>query len=148
LVTPPDPKYKGVGKILTDKDLSDLNFGNGKWLGYMNNPAEINLYFNNKVKIHSVLVNLLQRNGSSIFLPTKLEIWGGGDKMHLNLLGRIDSPVPEKNQPDSLIQKTISFAATSLKMIKIVAQPVKSLPKWHRAKGKKGWVFLNEVVVN
>ncbi len=148
LVTPPDPKFTLKGKVLADKDLGDLDMNSGKWLGYNNNPAVINLYFDKKVQIHSVLVNLLRRTGSRRFMPTKLEVWGGADKAHLNLLSRISPPIPEKNQPDSLIQQRLSFSPITLKCIKIIAQPISSLPKWHKDKGKKGWVFLNEIVVN
>ena len=148
LVTPADPKYKASGKILSDGDLADLNFGNGKWLGYMNNPASINVYFHKKVTIHSVLVNVLKRTEQFVFLPTTLEVWGGMNKSDLVLLGHITPPLPTKNEPGTLVQQLISFPATGVKCIKIVAQPIHSLPVWHAGKGKKGWVFLSEVVFN
>jgi len=148
LVTPPDPKYKAAAKILSDKDLGDPNFGSGKWLGYMNNPAEINLYFHKKIKLRSVMVNVLKRTEQYLFLPTTLEVWGGMDKSDLKLLGQIIPPLPTKNEPATLVQQTISFAPASIRCIKIIAKPIQSLPKWHAGKGKKGWVFLSEVVFN
>lgn len=148
LVTPPDAKYKASGKILADADLSDLNFGNGKWLGYMNNPASVNLYFTKKSVVHSVLVNVLKRTEQFVFLPTSLEVWGGMDKSSLRLLGRINPPLPAMNEPGIMVQQLISFSPVTVKCIRIIAKPIQSLPKWHAGKGKKGWVFLSEIVVN
>jgi len=148
LITPPDPKYNGVGKVLEDKDLGDLNFGNGKWLGYMNNPAIVDLYFNKPIKAQSLLVNLLKRTEQHIFLPVSLEVWVGPDKAHLSLLRKILNPIPAKNEPNILVQQAISFPPTAMKCIRIIAKPIPSLPEWHKSKGKKGWAFLSEIVVN
>ena len=148
LATPPDPKYKGEGKLLSDADLGDLNFGSGKWLGYMNNPGVIYLYFNNKVTLHSVLVNVMKRTEQYVFLPVKLEVWGGMNKSQLNLLGQITPTLPVKNEPGTLVQQLVSFSPTAMKCIKIVAKPIQALPQWHGGKGKKGWVFMSEVVLN
>ncbi len=148
LITPPDPKYKGIGKILEDADLGDLNFGNGKWLGYMNNPAIVDLYFNKPIKAKSVLINVLKRTEQHIFLPVSIEVWTGPDKQHLSLVRKISNAVPTKNEPNMLVQQTISFSPAVIKCIRIIAKPIASLPSWHKSKGKKGWAFLNEVVVN
>jgi hypothetical protein len=39
-------------------------------------------------------------------------------------------------------------SAQQVSCIKLVAQPLKSVPAWHPAKGKPGWVFLDEVFLN
>ncbi len=148
LATPADPKYKPSANVLSDADLADLNFGNGKWLGYMNNPAVIYLYFNDAVKLHSVMANLMKRTEQYVFLPVKMEIYGGMNKSNMSLLGRITPTLPTKNEPGTMVQQVFSFAPTSLKCIKIVANPIQSLPQWHGGKGKKGWVFLSELVLN
>jgi len=56
--------------------------------------------------------------------------------------------MPAKNKPASLIQPKIIFDPTQVKFLKIIAKPIKALPKWHEAKGKPGWIFVNEIVVN
>ena len=148
LATPADPKYKPAAKVLVDADLADLNFGNGKWLGYMNNPAVIYLYFNNAVKLHSLMANLMKRTEQYVFLPVKMEVYGGMNKSNMSLLGRFSPPLPTKNEPGTMVQQVFSFSPTNLKCIKIIANPIQSLPLWHAGKGKKGWVFLSEVVLN
>jgi uncharacterized membrane protein len=148
LLSPPDIKYKAPARVLYDGELGDQNFGSGQWLGYQNNESSFYLFFNHQIEIHNILVNLLKSTEQSIFLPVTMQVWVGMDKTHLKLAGQINSPVPPKNEPGLLVQQTVSFKPVLVKCIKIVAQPVKMIPQWHASKGKRGWVFLNEVVVN
>lgn len=148
LVTPPDEKYKGSGKLLSDNDIGDTNFGNGQWLGYTRNSAIFYLYFNNEIKVENVLLTILKGTGSSIFPPVSTEVWGGMEKDHLKQLGKMKPAMPVKDEPSKLIPLQITFAPATVKYLKIIAQPVKSLPKWHPGKGKPGWVLVSEIVAN
>lgn len=149
LITPPDLKYKSVAaSIVTDGDLADLNVNNGQWLGYQKNEAGYYLYFNNAVIIENVLVNMLKNTGSHIFPPLKLEVWGGMDKDQLKPLGTIIPEMPKKHEAAVMILEKIKIAPTQARVIKISAKPLNRLPEWHKEKGKQGWVFVSEIVVN
>ncbi len=149
LITKPDPKYKLTKPdLLSDNELGDVNFGTGGWLGYRKNDAAYYLYFNNAVKVQHVLLNMLKTTDQYIFPPVKVEVWGGTDKQHMKLLGELSSKMPKQNEPPVLIQPQIQFTATEIKCLKIVAQPIKSLPSWHQGKGERGWIFISELVVN
>ena len=148
LVSAPDPKYSAGGNILTDGQLSDVNFGNGQWLGYRGNDAEVLLYFNQSVTAQSILVNILQSTDQYIFPPTLLQVYGGTDQNHLKLLGSIKPVLPVKNESPGLVQEKIVFPGAAVNYLKIVAQTLKKMPAWHRGKGEKGWVFMSEIVVN
>jgi len=56
--------------------------------------------------------------------------------------------MPVKSEPSSLNPLQISFTPATVKCLKIIAQPIKALPKWHPGKGKPGWVLVSEVVVD
>ena len=149
LITQPDPKYKLTKPdLLTDNDLGDINFGIGGWLGYRKTDAAYYLYFNKAVTVQHVLLNMLKNTDQYIFPPVRLEVWGGIDKQHMKQLGALTLQIPKKNEPPVLIQPQIGFAATEVKCLKIVAQPIKSLPSWHQGKGERGWIFISEIVVN
>lgn len=148
LATPPDEKYKGTGKLLSDNDIGDVNFGNHQWLGYTKNNAAFNLYFKNQVTVQNVLLTLLKNTGANIFPPVNVEVWGGMDKNHLKRLGQLNPKMPAKDDAPAIEDQQISFPATPLKFLKIIAAPIKSLPTWHPAKGKPGWVLVSEIVVS
>ena len=148
LITQPDPKYKLTKPdLLTDNDLSDINFGIGGWLGYKTDAAYY-LYFNKAVTVQHVLLNMLKNTDQYIFPPVKLEVWGGNDKQHMKQLGTLTPQMPKKNELPVSIQPQIRFAATEVKCLKIVAQQIKALPSWHEGKGERGWIFISEIVMN
>ena len=91
---------------------------------------------------------MLQNTGGHIFPPAKIEVWGGSDKTQLKLLGKLTPAIPEKNQPAASLQENVGLTTAEVMCLKIIIKPVAALPAWHNAKGKPGWVFLSEVVVN
>jgi len=150
LLTPQDTKYKANGaKSLIDLDKSDLNFANGKWVGYRQNDMEAMLFFNKPIKVQSVTFSALLNISGFIFPPTKIDVWGGMDEKHLALLGSI---VPKQPTKDMIAIQNLAlqcnFAPTEVKYVKFLAVPVHKLPDWHQGKGQKGWVFIDEVFVN
>jgi len=151
LLTQPDPKYTSLhGKLLSDNNLADLNYGNGtgEWLGYTKTDAAFMLYFNNAVNAQNVFLNMLENTGGYIFPPASIEVWCGTEKNKLKLLGKIAPKIPVKDEDAKLIQEKISFAPAQIKYMKIVAKPLQKLPSWHAGKGEPAWIFLSEIVVN
>lgn len=149
LLTPPDPKYKDLPvNLLIDGDVGELNIRNGQWLGYQQNEAECLLYFKTTVTAKAVLLNMLLNTRAQIFPPVSLEVWGGMDATQLKSLGKISPPMPQKDTSAMFMRNEIAFPSTPLQYLKIVARPVKKLPDWHKEKGKQGWVYISEIVVN
>lgn len=151
LLTQPDPKYKAPnGKLLSDNNLADLNFGNstGEWLGYRKKDAVFMLYFHDNFTAQNVFLNMLENTGGYIFPPVSVEVWGGTEKNKLKLLGKITPQLPKEYRDAKMIQEKISFTPSQIKYMKIVVKPLSKLPKWHDGKGEPAWIFLSEVVVN
>lgn len=135
-------------KALTDGELGSFdNVGNGDWFGYRENEAAYYLLFDKEVNVQSVLFIACKNLGRYIFPPASVEIWGGEDKDHLKLLGKITPEPAEKGQFSKLLELNVDFAPANVKCIKAVIQPVKALPDWQDAKRSPGWVFLSEVIV-
>jgi len=149
LIKPVNERYQADGaKTLSDGELGGMNFGNNKWLGTQTD-MEVMLYFKNPVKPHTLTLNCLKMIGSQIFLPTGVQVWGGADKQHLKPIGSLTTGPQKKGDPDTLQPLVCKLQeSASITCIKFVAKPIYKLPKWHPAKGKPSWVFVDEVFVN
>ena len=165
LITATDKRYKGNGgKTLVDIEKGDINnFGNGKWLGYRENPMEALMVFGNPVEARNVTISALKNVGGYVMPPASVEIWGGIDEKNLKLLGRIIPKQPTKesqkkkdkesekeentDNTDNLII-ACNFQPVEVKFIKLLVKPVAKLPDWHPGKKEKGWIFVDEVFVN
>ena len=43
---------------------------------------------------------------------------------------------------------TVSFPETSARYLRVEARTVNPIPEWHGARGKKGFLFVDEICVN
>lgn len=150
LATNADPRYAPTSAtLLADGQLGDFaNYGNGEWFGYQRNEAAYYLLFNKPVTVQSVMLSMMQNLGGHIFPPVKMEVWGGMQQDQLKPLGKVSPPAPDKGEPARLIQGEVTFAPAEVQCIRLVVHPLASLPAWHGAKGKPGWVFISEIIVN
>ena len=149
LLTPVDPRYRAKdGTTLIDLIKSEPSKGSGKWLGYQNNKFEALLQYRVPVTPSSVTVSMLRDLGGHIFPPTLVEIWGGTDVNKLRLLGTVHPNMAVKGDANDNLPLTCTFSTTPIQYIKIVASPLAKIPAWHDGKGKKAWIFVDEVMVN
>lgn len=147
---PPDDLHKGNGaSTLTDFVKGEVIYtGSDRWLGYNKNKMETVMWFNDTVTISNVILGTLLNTGGSIMPPASVEIWVGNDEAHLTKITRFIPAQPGKHEPAGIKPFEINFHPVTVKYVKIVAEPVAKLPKWHGGKGQKGWLFVDEVFVN
>jgi hypothetical protein len=150
LITPVDQRYKGKGATsIFDGKVGDTERVSGNWLGYVENDFQSYLFFKKPVKAGNVTFSMLRSLGSSIFPPTRIEVWGGANEKSLKLLKVITPEMPAKDLPgaENLVYEA-SFEPRELSCIKLVAKPLSKLPAWHGGKGQKAWLFVDELIVN
>lgn len=149
LLTPANEKYLGEGaRTFLDHVTGNFDFGNGKWLGFRYNDMELLLLFHKPVNVSAVTVSTLQRKDSYIFPPQRLEIWGGASPDKLTLLKTVHPTMPGKDTPPAYNPLECKFPGKEVSCLKVVAVPVPKLPSWHDGKGKKAWIFVDEVLIN
>lgn len=144
----PDPAYKGEAKKLSDLIKGETNFRSGNWLAWRQTRMEALLIFAKPTTVQSITLSTLIDVASYIMPPSSIEIWGGDDAKNMKLLGKVKPQQPTIEQPSSLRGFECKFAPSTVKYIKIVGNTVSKLPAWHPGKGDKGWLFVDEVLVN
>lgn len=147
---PPNPQYKGEGVwTLFNQKIGDTDFRTNKWTAYRESALEALLLFHQPVKISSVSFSTLVDIGSFIMPAAELQVWGGNDAAHLKLLKTLHPEQPEKiGTPAYRSGYNCEFNPLNVKVLKIVARPLKKLPSWHPGKGEPAWVFLDELFLN
>lgn len=146
----PNAKYSGNGAVsLFDLIKGDEDFASGKWLGFQENPFEITMEFENQDTLQDISLSILSDEGSHIFLPAKIEAW---QKARNGNWVKIYEGTPE--QPQQNMGKRYHLEEIKVNQeipsenIKIKLSPVASLPSWHPSRGSKGWVFVDEILIN
>jgi hypothetical protein len=148
LLTKPDSNYKVNGiNSLFDGLKGEMNNIRENWIAYHGQVCEIFASFPNPVSLTEVVVSTLKKTGPHILPPERIELWAGNDSLHMKQVNMIRPIQPQKYEADK-IEPQILPVQGSYQFFKIRVIPVKALPRWHDSKGKKVWIFLDEVFFN
>ncbi|MBK8055240.1 MAG: chitobiase/beta-hexosaminidase C-terminal domain-containing protein [Saprospiraceae bacterium] len=143
IVSEHNPKYAAEGsKTLFDGQFGDMSYAKN-YLGYDKGPIEIKVEADANYTISSIHVSYLANQGAWIFGPSKISVFDENNKL-----------LHQKNFGDSTQKQASNHAITSLtvpktkyKHLKLVIEPVSSIPDWHDGRGLPAWFFVDEVWV-
>jgi uncharacterized membrane protein len=118
------------------------------WGGVKDNDLGIMSEFKNPVTVSSVGLHYMIEEDTGIFPPALVEVWGGTDRANLKLLTKFKAPMPAKGDKPTL--KTIEgkFNPQRVTYLKIIAKPLVEMPAWHRKKGQKALLLVDEMFIN
>jgi hypothetical protein len=147
LVELPDPKYPGRGEL----SLFDLNKGplipqDSAWLGFQQNKMILHCRWNHEVKLSGITFSSLVNTGIHIFPPSHIEVRGGNEQEQ-HLLGTLNTAPMAKNEGAGFRYFTCTLKQESFTHLEITVTPLEKLPEWHNEKGKPGWFFIDEVIL-
>ena len=150
LLNEPDPQYPGEGaQSLIDgrKGFTDV-LKEPSWLGYREQPFIAGFDFEGDLPVVKKIVLSFGRNiGGHVFPPEEVEVWAGVDKNKLTLIKKMKIEQPAGYQSLKVEALSIPLENATHRYYKVVAKPVAKLPQWHSGKGKKGWVFIDELFI-
>lgn len=148
LNTKPKDKYRfGGASVLVDGLRGDLNYASGRWIGYCDEPFDATIDFVTPTSISSVKMGVYVSKPEWIFPPTKYSIYVSTDGKHFTLAGEQIIPVALQKDKDGLKEYICKIDTQLVKKVRVVAQTTNPIPSWHGAKGLKGFVFIDELIV-
>ena len=155
LITQPDSKYIGSGgQTIIDHELGDVNFGNGKWLGYMKTNMEFIMRFNKATPLNEVIFNTLINTASYIFPIQTIQMEASEDGKQYKQIQSVDfTNITKAYSKETNINQTQAFKlkvpkGKTYKYYKFTLRNLKQLPQWHPGKGTPAWIFVDEVFFN
>jgi len=150
-VTNPDKKYPGTGaKTLTDYELGEQNFSNGKWLAYRDTTMKFVIGFKQARPLQEAHFNAFVDNGSYIFPILSIMIEGSNDGKQFKKLNEAKFPSLKETE---VVRENKSFscsipAGAAYKYYRFTLLNLKELPTWHPGKGTPAWIFVDELFLN
>jgi len=150
-VTNPDKKYPGSGaKTLTDYELGEQNFSNGKWLAYRDTTMKFVIGFKQARPLQEAHFNAFVDNGAYIFPILSIMIEGSNDGKQFKKLNEAKFPSLKETE---VVRENKSFscsipAGATYKYYRFTLLNLKKLPTWHPGKGTPAWIFVDELFLN
>ena len=150
LLNAPDPQYPGEGaQSLIDgrKGVPDV-LKEPSWLGYREQPFIAGFDFEGDLPdVKKIVLSVGKNIGGHCFPPDEVEVWAGEDKNKLTMIKKMKIKQPTGYESLKVEALSIPLESSTHRYYKVVAKPIAKLPQWHSGKGKKGWVFIDEMFI-
>lgn len=146
--TPAHVHYSaGLPYILADGIRGTQNFRSGDWGGWRNEPFDVTIEMNGDEPYSKVTLGAVVIKYDDIFNPATLTVLTSEDGQNFNEVGKAEYSIEGEAEVNGLKEYSVTFPETSAKYLRVVSEPVASLPAWHERKGSKGFLFIDEIVV-
>ncbi|NIJ55146.1 c-type cytochrome domain-containing protein [Dyadobacter arcticus] len=118
------------------------------WAGVKDNDMAFVSEFKKPILLSSVGLHYMVEEDTGIFPPELVEVWGGDNAGNLKLLTKFKATLPVKGDKPTLKSIEGTFKPQSVSYLKIVAKPLNKIPDWHRSKGNKALLLVDEMFLN
>ncbi len=118
------------------------------WAGVRDTDMELYAEFKAPVSIATVGVHYMVEENTGIFPPDVVEVWAGTEPNQWKLINKFKPQKTVKGETPSIRLAEGTFNPVTVKYLKIIAKPVTSIPEWHRSKGGKALLLVDEMFLN
>jgi uncharacterized membrane protein len=148
LASEPHVRYSAKGATsLFDGIKGKTTHGSGDWLGFTDTELEIEVFLDKNSKPTTLDVSILKNEGAYIFPPERVDIWIG-DQSGWQKIPETPTQVSTKLEEARFGVLSYTLPDTQFDKLKIRLKPISKLPAWHPGAGAKGWVFVDEILLN
>jgi len=146
---PYSPNYTGGGpKALTDGARAFPHYRDPAWQGFNQHDLVATVDLGRPMPLKTVCSDYLQEVQAGIFLPVRVAYAISDDGKQFRVVATVTHDVPLK-QPGPLVHRFSSkLKGVTARYVRVRAGNVKTIPDWHPARGKKAWLFVDEILVN
>ncbi|GGB85353.1 c-type cytochrome domain-containing protein [Dyadobacter sediminis] len=153
LLAPLNRVHQATGaKTFFDQKLGVIGANNpawaNNWAGVKDNDMVLVSEFKKPALISSVGIHYMIEEDTGIFPPEIVEVWGGKDAESMKLLSKFKTEMPAKGDKPSLKTMEGKFKPQTVSCLKIVAKPLNKIPEWHKSKGNKALLLVDEMFLN
>ena len=136
--------FKG-GQTLVDGMIGDLGFATGRWIGFSPGDLDAVIDLGETTFISKVELGILFDKDNWIFPSDRISVLVSQDGVKYNSVADTVLVLPDQSVKNDRMIQGVAFDPVNTRYVKIKANSVKSLPAWHGANGKPGFLFVDEI---
>jgi beta-galactosidase len=146
----PHPKYsKNYQNALYDNKLAVCGDYQDNWIGFQGDTMDVTINFANYDKINSLKLNFCHDPNSWVFAPQTIYYQTSYDGINYTDIINLNIAFNPENSSNIYIQlQNIVIPTLHAPFVRIIAVPIKMLPKWHSNPGEKAWIMIDEILIN
>ncbi|MBP5516408.1 MAG: chitobiase/beta-hexosaminidase C-terminal domain-containing protein [Bacteroidales bacterium] len=129
-------------------DISELSRG---WLGFSGNDLNVVLELSKPIELQQVVVNFAHVPDAWAFAPIAVQAFVSSDGVNYSpaIAAKLKyAPEEESMNKPQLVTVTIDVNKPEVKYVRLVATNMGRIPTWHKAKGLRPWIMVDEIQLN
>lgn len=137
--------------ILFDGETADISELSRGWLGFSGNDLNVVFELGKAIELQQVVVGFAHVPDAWAFAPTAVQVFVSSDG--INYSSAINAKLkyaPEEQSMNSsqYVNVTVEVNQADVKYVRLVAKNMGRIPAWHKAKGLRPWIMVDEVQLN
>lgn len=129
-------------------DISDLSHG---WLGFSGNDLQVVFDLSKSIELQNVEMRFAHVPDAWAFAPTQVYVSVSSDGVNYSdpIAAKIKyDPADEAMNSPQVVSISVNVEKANVKYVKVLAKNLGKIPVWHKAKGLRPWVMIDEVTLN
>jgi len=132
---------------LGDGRRGTLNHRDNHWQGYHGVNFEATIDLGALTPINEISCSFLQKHSAWIFLPTEVHFQLSKDGNDFFSIKKFKEETIA--DPSYKVKDYVStFSQREARFVKVNAKNIGICPEWHPGSGNRGWLFVDEIVIN
>ena len=126
-------------------DVSELSHG---WLGFSGNDLNVVFELSKAIELQQVTVNFAHVPDAWAFAPTAVQVFVSADGENYSpaINAKLKyAPEEESMNKAQRVTVTVDVNRTDVRYVRLVAKNLGRIPAWHKAKGLRPWIMVDEV---
>ena len=148
---PNTPYNQNYLKALFDGETGEVEDLSRGWIGFSGNDCVVTAKLSKVVDLDDVQLRFAHVPDAWTFAPKSITVLVSSDGKNftdtINATLTYDPSSEEMNAPQ-LVAVSVPVDRDNVQYVRIIARNMGRIPSWHKAKGLRSWIMIDEVLVN
>ena len=145
---PNTPYNYNQESLLFDGEKADIRELSRGWLGFSGNDLNVIFELSKAIDLQQVVTNFAHVPDAWAFAPVAVQVFVSedGENYSAAIPAKIKyAPEEESMNKPEKVTVTVDVNRDKIKFVKLVAKNMGRIPAWHKARGLKPWIMVDEV---
>lgn len=147
---PNTPYNVGADTILFDGEQGDVDDLSHGWLGFSGASVTTTVDLAKEIEVEYVVLRFAHAPDTWVFAPQQVSLALSTDGVNYSDTLSVPVPIDPADEAEStprVIELRVPVNRPSVRSICILPQTLATVPAWHRAKGLKPWLLMDEIEI-
>lgn len=149
MLQPINKQYEFSGAtVLVDGMTGNMNYKTGRWIAFYTNDLEAVIDLKEATEISSITLHTCVEKGDWVFDTRGITVSVSDDNQTFKEVASEAYPAMKESDPNQIYTHELKFDPVKTRYVKVKALSEQKIPSWHGGKGKPGFLFVDEIILN